>query len=143
MKIGISFSVEWWDNDVILFLARTSNGVFSGETTLYSGHDELAQLAETLNGFPKDAADHREVELGAFSTSHSGGGILMRFSCLDAVAHAAVDVKLRTQECGAFGDFESVALRIPIEAAAVDAFVNQLRQFKIAPEETITLFMAP
>jgi hypothetical protein len=142
MKKGISFSVEWWDNDVVLFVVTVANDAFSGKTSLYLGHGELAQLAEALSRFPRDATDHREVELGAFSTLHAGGGILMSFSCLDAVAHAAVDVRLRTQDCNACGELQSVALRVPIEAGALGTFVNQLRQFKIAPEEMITLTMA-
>jgi hypothetical protein len=142
MKKGISFHVEWWDNDAVLFHVRACNAAFSGETSLYLAHNELAELAETLSSLPRNATDHRAVELGAFSSSHAGGGIVMNFSCLDAVAHAAVDMKLRTQDCSAFGELQSVALRIPIEAAAVDNFVNQLRQVKIASGETINLPMA-
>jgi len=63
----------------------------------------------------------------------------MRFACLGAACHPAVDVKIRTQDCSAFGELQSTALRIPIEAAAVDRFVNQLRQFKIADDALIIL----
>jgi len=142
MNNGISLRVEWWDDDVVLFLVNVSNGAFRGETSLYLAHSELDESAECLGGFPENASDHRELELGAFSTSHAGGGLMMKFSCLDAVAHAAVDVKLRTQDCSAFGELQSVALRLPIEAAAVDDFVNQLRQFKVADQAVITLPMA-
>jgi len=51
----------------------------------------------------------------------------MHFHGLDSVGHAAVDVKLRGDACEGLGEIESVALRIPIEAAAVDTFVRQLR----------------
>jgi hypothetical protein len=50
----------------------------------------------------------------------------MHFRGLDSVGHAAVDVKLRGDACKALGEIESVALRIPIEAAAVDNFIRQL-----------------
>jgi hypothetical protein len=51
----------------------------------------------------------------------------MHFYRLDSAGHAAVDVKLRAGACNVLGEIESVALRIPIEAAAVDIFVRQLR----------------
>jgi hypothetical protein len=51
----------------------------------------------------------------------------MRFFRSDSAGHAAVDVKLRGDACKALGEIESVALRIPIEAASVDSFIRQLR----------------
>jgi hypothetical protein len=52
-------------------------------------------------------------------------------------------VKIRTEDCAAFGELQSAALRIPVEAAAIDEFVNQLRNFNIAAPETIPLTMTP
>jgi hypothetical protein len=51
----------------------------------------------------------------------------MRFYRLDSAGHAAVDVRLRGDACKALGEIESVALRIPIEAAAIDNFIQELR----------------
>jgi len=142
MKNGISISVEWWDEDVVIFDFSASNGMFGGEVKVYLGPDALEQIAKDLTGFPKNANDRREIDLGAFSIVHAGAGVQMRFACVDAACHPVVDVKLRTQECTAFCELQSVALRIPLEAAAVDDFVNQLRQFKIAGEAVVTLPMA-
>ena len=44
------------------------------------------------------------------------------------MGHAAVDLKLRGDGCKALGEMESVALRIPIEAASVDSFVAQIKR---------------
>ena len=41
--------------------------------------------------------------------------------------HAAVDVQLRGGRSKRLGEVESVALRIPIEAAAIDRFIQELR----------------
>jgi len=142
MKQGISISVEWWDEDVVIFVFSASNGTFCGEVKVYLEPNALEQFAKDLSGFPRDARDQREIDLGAFSIMHAGGGIQMRFACLDAACHPALDVKLRTQECCAFGDLQSVALRIPLEAAAVDDFVNHLRQFRVTPQAMIVLPMA-
>jgi len=57
----------------------------------------------------------------------------MNFCCSATLGHAAVEIELRRGGCEALGDLESVALRIPIEPAAVDRFVLQL----IAMDSTI------
>jgi len=84
-------------------------------------------MAEALSGFPSHTADSRNFELGTFNPNYAGGGIRMHFYCRDSVGHAAVDVKLRGGACVALGEVESVALRIPVEAAAIDAFLVQVR----------------
>ena len=53
-------------------------------------------------------------------------GVHLRFYCLDSVGHAAVEVKLRSDDREASRKAESVELHIPIEAAAVDSFVAQV-----------------
>ena len=143
MNKGISISVEWWDEDLIIFVFSASNGRFCGEAELYLEPKALERLANDLSGFPRDGRDQRGIDLGAFSIIHAGGGVQMRFACLDAACHPAVDVKIRTEDCAAFGELQPAALRIPIEAAAIDEFVNQLRNFKIAAPKTITLPMTP
>ena len=51
----------------------------------------------------------------------------MHFYCSDMAGHAAVDVKLRSHACNTMGEVGSVALRIPVEAAAIDLFAMQVR----------------
>ena len=48
----------------------------------------------------------------------------MDFYC--RAGHVNVDVKLRGDACKGLGEVESVALRIPIEAAGIDDFVLKL-----------------
>ena len=127
MKSGIKLEVVWWDQDVSQFQVRCSNGRFSGHASIYVSHDDLSKMAEALTGFPSHAADTRNFELGTFNPNHADGGIRMHFYCLDSVGHAAVDVKLRGDACVALGEVESVALRIPVEAAAIDSFLEQVR----------------
>lgn len=50
----------------------------------------------------------------------------MNFYCLDSSGHVVVEVELRGHGCKALGEPESVALRIPIEAAGIDSFILQL-----------------
>jgi hypothetical protein len=126
---GIDLKVIWFDEveDLLEILFCCSNGYFSGQAEIYVTHVALAKLANTLSGFPSCPNDSRQFELGTFSPEHADGGVRMHFHGLDSVGHAAVDVKLRGDACEGLGEIESVALRIPIEAAAVDNFVRQLR----------------
>lgn len=124
---GIEFEVVWSDQDVIELRVRCSSGSFYGDTRMYSGHDGLPNMADILSGFPLDAKDSRTVELGTFDPSMAGGGIHMRFYCVDAVGHAAVLAKLRTDHCKSMGEAQSVCLYIPVEAGAIDGFVTQAR----------------
>ena len=123
---GIEFEVVWSDQDVSQLEVRCSNGRFSGSASIYINHDDMSKMAEVLNGFPSRAADTRNFELGTFNPNHADGGIRMHFYCRDSVGHAAVDIQLRGDACIALGEPESVALRIPVEAAAIDSFLAQV-----------------
>ena len=65
----------------------------------------------------------------------------MHFFCRDSAGHVAVDVRLR-RDGNAWGDVESVALRIPVEAAAIDSFVEQLRKVDLTTAFNAHLQMA-
>jgi hypothetical protein len=41
-----------------------------------------------------------------------------------------VEVKLRGDACKGMSEVETVALRIPIQAAAIDSFVSEVKQMK-------------
>ena len=127
MKRGIEFTVVWADQDVSNIQARCSNGRFCGDANIYLNHNDLSKMSEALSGFPSHADDSRSFELGTFNPNHADGGIRLYFYCRDSVGHAAVDVKLRGDACTALGEVESVALRIPVEAATIDSFLGQVR----------------
>ena len=127
MENGIKVEVIWFDQNSIEYLISCSNGYFSGQSEIYLAKENLRKFADALAGFPSSAADCREFELGTFNPDHADGGLKLRFYCLDSVGHAAVDVKLRGDACKALGEVESVALRIPVLAAGIDAFVSQIR----------------
>jgi hypothetical protein len=127
IRTGINIALEWWSEDVAIGVISCSNGTFSGEARVYMNPDELRKLGEALNGFPKDGKDRREVELGAFEPSFAGGFVHLKFHCTDSAGPAVVDGSVRADNtstggpgCGEFS--------IPIEAAAVDRFVAELRR---------------
>ena len=127
MKWGIGFKIVWFDQDVVELCVSSSNSRFSGQTNLYLGRGRLSEMADLLQRFPSNSTDSRDFELGTFNPNHAGGGVRMHFYCLDMAGHVAVDVKLRSHACKTMGEVGSVALRIPVEAAAIDLFAMQVR----------------
>jgi hypothetical protein len=125
VESGLNFEVIWSDEDMIEVVLTCSNEHFSGRAEIYLSHRALSELADVLRGFPSSGTDSREVELGTFDSGHADGGVKMKFRCSDALGHAVVEIKLRGESEG-LSELESVALRIPIEPAAVDSFVQQL-----------------
>jgi hypothetical protein len=126
---GINLEVIWFDEveDLLEVVFRCTNGYFSGRAEIYVSQDVLSKLANTLSGFPSRPDDFRDFELGTFNPKYADGGARMHFYCSDAAGHAVVEVKLRGDACNGMGEVESVALRIPIQAAAVDNFIQQLK----------------
>jgi hypothetical protein len=126
---GINFEVIWVDEveDLLQIVFWCSNGYFSGQAEIYVTHRALSKMAETLQGFPLRPDDLRDFELGTFHPDHAGGGARMHFYCGDSAGHAVVEVKLRGGACEGLGEAESVALRIPIQAAGVDNFIQQVK----------------
>jgi len=125
---GISLEVIWFDEveDLLEVVFRCSNGHFSGQAEMYVTSDVLSKLVKALRGFPSRPDDFRDFEMGTFNPKHADGGARMHFYCSDAAGHAVVEVKLRGDACNGVGEVESVALRIPIQAASIDNFIQQL-----------------
>ena len=121
----------YFDNDIVECQFRCSNGRFAGWADVYLEHDELDRFATSLRGFPIRNTDFRDFELGTFNPAHADGGIRLHFYCTDGAGHSSVEVRLRGDGCASLGEPESVALRIPIEAAGLDSFVLQLGGMKL------------
>lgn len=128
--LGIEFEVVWFDQDVIEYEVRCSNGSFCGAAKMYLAHDDLVTAVGDLNGFPSNSKDSRHIQLGAFQANVAGGGIEMTCRCLDSAGHAVVLVRLRADGCKGAGEPQSVSLLIPVEAGSIDSFVTQARSIR-------------
>jgi hypothetical protein len=142
VKDGIEVEVIWLDGDALEILFRCSNGYFSGQAEIYLSPGELSEMAGAVSRFPSHAKDSRDFELGTFNPDHADGGVRMHIHCADSVGHAVVEVRLRGDACKGLGEVESVALRIPVQAAAIDSFVSQVRQMNKEVGATAYLQMA-
>jgi hypothetical protein len=65
----------------------------------------------------------------------------MHFFCVDGRGHSAVGVQLRDRRNG-LDEAASLSLQIPLEPAAIDNFVEQLRQLDLLRDSVAYLEMA-
>ena len=91
---------------------------------IYLNKGELRELAGKLRGFPNSSLDARDFTLGAFGPKTAGGHVLINFHCTDGSGHAHVEAKIESND--AAGSRQSATLFLPIEASAVDSFVDAL-----------------
>ena len=116
-----------------------SNGMFVGETEVFANPSKLSRFVSALRGFPVNGSDRRDCELGTFVEALGGGGAAFRFSCMDSIGHALVEVRLRTDPRLGFGASDLATIHISIEAALVDAFVGQLERMLLEPSQSAVL----
>jgi hypothetical protein len=126
---AIEVTMIWADVDVVEVRIRASNDRFAATAEFYETRDGLLEAARLIDGFPTTVADRRVMELGDLRAQPSFGSARLSFYCVDSSGH-----------CGALGEFrwclrsnrpsrdESATFFIPLEAAAVDRFVLQLRE---------------
>jgi len=121
----IRFEVIYKDVHLVEVRISAWNGTFGGTSNVYLGLEQLRKTATEIGGFPRNPADVREIML----CSHSGPGdrVSMRFYCTDSSGHASVDSTIESAPDAA-GKIQSATLSLPIEASAVDSFVEDLHR---------------
>jgi len=127
VDIGFQIKVIYADKDLIELRVSAWNGAFGGSADVYVGIGQLEQIADKLQGFPNGLSDTREVILGVFGPNSAGGALSIRFYCADRSGHTWVDSKIES-DYEPLGKAQSVILSLPIEAAAVDSFIEEIRR---------------
>ncbi len=127
MDIGLEFQAGWDDVDVIDVRISAWNGTFGGTTNIYVGVGELEEAAATLRGFPNDSSDTRELKFANLGMGGGRGIVGLRFYCTGGAARAWLQARIESIH-DSVGPAESVVLSLPIEAAAIDIFVEQLHR---------------
>jgi hypothetical protein len=138
VEIGVQFEVVYKDDDLIEVRISASNGTFCGEASAYLGIGEVEEIATKLQGFPTRPSDAREIMLGTFDPNSAGGGMSMRFYCSDRSGHAYVEARIESGH-ESTRVVQSVVLLLPLEAAAVDSFVDELRRLDAGIGERASL----
>lgn len=127
MDSGFRFEVLYEDDDVLKIRVSAWNGAFGGSVDVYVGLAALGEAAEKLRGFPHHPSDARELLLGAFGPEVAGGALKMRFYCADAAGHAWIEAKLESDTLPN-SPVQCVNMSMPVEAVAIDSFLDELRR---------------
>jgi hypothetical protein len=127
MAAAMNIAVIWKDEHLIELRISGSNERFAAQVQVYADHDAVIRFAHVLRGFPSSATDSRHFEFGAVGTLHSGGGVQVRFLCVDRSGHAAVQFRFRS-EPNDNRSSESASFTTCVEAGDIDAFVAALDQ---------------
>jgi len=122
---GFQFRAIWSDDDLIELCVSGWNGAFGGTVSIYEGIGDLEKAAEQLRGFPRNPADGREIIFGNFDRKCAGGGVKMRFHCIGGPGRAFVEATIDANYDSA-GTMQIAVLAMPVEAAAIDRFVQEL-----------------
>jgi hypothetical protein len=139
MSAGLEFKYLWHDVDVFEVAILASNGEFAGAAKTYIQVGGLSGAAQTLDGFPRNLSDARELSFGSFGREFAGGGVHLRFFCGDGAGHAVAEIRIESEDARATGSRwrrpeQTAHLFAEFEAHAMDEFVAELRQM----EETMS-----
>lgn len=129
MEICFEFRIVWSDVDVVQIAILGWDGAFAGLVEVYAAHGELKEVAAQLSGFPHNPGDVREIALGTFERNFAGGGLRMRFHCVDSSGHAFVEAAMDANFKNG-GTIQSAVLAMPFEPAALDVFVQELKDLE-------------
>jgi hypothetical protein len=138
MQTGVQFHVIYQDDDLIQLRVSAWNGEFGGLAEIYAGIGALAEAAAKLRGFPNKPSDTREVIFGNFDRKFAGGGLSMRFHCIDGAGHSYVEASIDSN-CSAGGTVQTAVLAMRVEATAVDIFVQELQRVEATRTGTALL----
>jgi hypothetical protein len=129
MAPGMIVKLAELDDDYFGVEIYASIDRFAGSAHIYAGLRELSEFATCIAGFPSNPDDKREYEFGSRDLSVAGGYAGLRLYCFDRAGHAVVEIGI--EDYGRYGRAKA-HLSFQIEAAAVDQFVNALREIEKA-----------
>jgi hypothetical protein len=94
IAVGFQFTVIWFDEGTIELCISAWNGNFGGTIEVYEAHGKLEKAAGSLVGFPLTPSEKREIVFVNFDHKWAGGGVRMRFHCVDGAGHAYVEAEM-------------------------------------------------
>lgn len=143
MEIGeqqLRIEIIWNDVDMVEVCASASNGRYGGATRFYTTVEELSELANKLEGFPRKTADTIEFETG----KKGGDSFLgLRFYCINGAGHTAVYISMEEQSRNYDArpeERQSVGFELRYEAGLIDQFRRDLLRMTESREGVASLF---
>lgn len=129
MDRGLELTILWGDQDLYQVRVAGWNGEFGGCVETYVSLGSLADAAARLSTFPESPSDTRALQFGEFGRDSAGGAVCMTFCCRDRRGHLRAEVRFESDNRQ--DQVQSANLSIPTEPAAIDSFVEQLRQLEL------------
>jgi|ERR1700722_8007435 len=129
MQTGIRFHVIYQDDDLIQVCVTAWNGAFGGLAEIYAGISTLSEAAANISGFPNNPSDTREIVFGNLERKYAGGGVRLRFHCIDGAGHSYVEALIDSNSLEG-GTVQTALLAMRVEATAVDMFVQELKRME-------------
>ena len=124
---GLELRVMDVDADYVLVEIAAADGMFAGTASLYSGESAVSELADGLAGFPARSDDVREIILGSRTQRAADGWVRVHCSCVNRSGQAVLEIQLLDKAVRGSAVPREVIVRLDVEAAAIDRFVDQLR----------------
>jgi hypothetical protein len=124
----VQLAYRYHDFDVVELKVSAWNGNFGGSTCLYIGQGDLSKAATLLAGFPVGLDDRREVAFGAIGPKSAGGAMNLELSCIDGAGHCQLHVMIEADYDRQDLLAERVEMLCAFEPAALDQFVEQMRE---------------
>lgn len=142
IPIGLALQVDGVDEDYVLITVWAADGMFAGTTSLYSGESAVEELARGLADFPRNPGDVREVVLGTRNPQAADGWVRLLGRCADRAGHVLLEVSILHKTTAVSSTPREAHMYLPVEPAALDAFVLALREFRFQVGERIELACA-
>lgn len=137
MANSLVIEINWFDEHLVELSLNACNGIFRGQTKLFSSYLELHEMGNKLNGFPVfPEFDRVTFTLGTFDPTFAGGGARLTMNVIDSSGHIEAEVNLLSNSEDSKG---SVLLTSFVEPAAIDIFCDQLKSIKLEKGNIATL----
>ena len=138
MRNGVlEFTVVDPDPDYLGVEIRAQSDRFAATTFIFAGHGQLTELADLIAGTPASVPDQRRYELGSPDPHWAGGYCTLLLKTSDRAGHLVLEVHLADDDQRSSGG--QATFNFPVEAAAIDAFVQGLRAMDAARSGYATL----
>ncbi|WP_276680823.1 hypothetical protein [Thalassolituus oleivorans] len=125
MDPKISIESIWEDESVFEVKFQASSGGFAGIANCYTNRESIAELASSIEGFPKSI--DQEVNFSS-GESDNLSYFSLRFRCIDRSGHVSVRVKVAhiVTYTNKQKEFNVSEFDLAVEPAAVDLFSRSL-----------------
>ena len=121
MESGFAVRITYWDDDIQVVEVTAANQHFSGIAQIYLPEQGLEPLIGALAGFPTCTRESRQLRLG-----ESGAGVLS-LALRTRDSRGSVEMEVQLEPRGRVADGHLVRLRLAVEPAAIDEFVQRMR----------------